>query len=89
MPSSEIRRNSAQSTPVCLAEPVEVPDTVGAVQGLCLVRAKHNPVLGKDRPRLFETVRNRPVSGYLEIEIDRVTARPKSSRKKAVSGRTA
>ena len=36
---------AARSTPVCLAEPVaepvEVPDTVGAVQGLCLVRVDH------------------------------------------------
>ena len=54
-----------------------------------LVRAKHNRVLGKDRPKLFETVRDTPVSGYLEIEVDRVTARPKSSRKKAVEGRSA
>ena len=54
-----------------------------------LVRAKHNRVLGRNIPKLFERLRNSPVSGRLEIEIDRVTARQKSSGKKAVSGRSA
>ena len=53
-----------------------------------LVRAKHDRVLGRDRPKLFETVCDTPVSGHLEIEVERVTARPKSSRKKAVAGRS-
>ncbi len=54
-----------------------------------LVRARHNRVLGRNIPKLFERLRNSPVSGYLPIEIDRVTARQKSSAKKAVAGRSA
>ena len=47
-----------------------------------LVRARHDRCLDKKR-KLFETVRSQPVAGSIEVEIEGLTERPKSSRKKA------
>ena len=48
-----------------------------------LVRAKHDRVLGKGKPKLFATLRGGAPDGRIDIEVDGLTARPKSSRKKA------
>ena len=48
-----------------------------------LVRAQHDRVLGEARPKLFETLGGGAADGCIEVEIDGLTARPKSSRKKA------
>ena len=48
-----------------------------------LVRAKHDRVLGKGKPKLFATMRSGAPDGRIDVEIDGLTARPKSSRKKA------
>ena len=54
-----------------------------------LVRAKHNRRLGQGLPKLFDALRNAPVDGQVEMDIARVSARPKSSRKPARPARTA
>ena len=54
-----------------------------------LVRAKHDRRLGEGLPKLFETLRNAPADGHVEIDIARVSARPKASRKPARPARTA
>ena len=54
-----------------------------------LVRAKHNRRLGRGLPKLFATLRNAPADGHVEMDIARVSARPKSSRKQAHPARTA
>ena len=48
-----------------------------------LVRARHDRVLGKGKPKLFATMRGGPPGGRIDIELDGLTARPKSSRKPA------
>ena len=48
-----------------------------------LVRAKHDRSLGKGRPKLFGAMRSGPADGTVDVEIEGLTARPKSSRKKA------
>ncbi len=48
-----------------------------------LVRAKHDRVLGKARPKLFETLGGGAADGRIAVEIAGLTARPKSSKKKA------
>lgn len=48
-----------------------------------LVRAKHDRVLGKGKPKLFATPRGGPPDGRIDVEIDGLTERRKSSRKKA------
>ncbi len=48
-----------------------------------LVRAKHDRVLGKARPKLFETLGGGAADGRIAVEIAGLTARPKSSRKTA------
>ncbi len=48
-----------------------------------LVRAKHDRVLGKGKPKLFATLRGGAPDGRIDVEVDGLTARPKSSRKKA------
>ena len=48
-----------------------------------LVRAKHDRVLGKRKPKLFATLRGGVPDGRIDVEIDGLTARAKSSRKKA------
>ncbi len=48
-----------------------------------LVRAKHDRVLGKARPKLFETLGGGAANGCIAVEIAGLTARPKSSRKTA------
>ena len=48
-----------------------------------LVRAKHDRVLGKAGAKLFATVSGGEPGGWLDIEVDGLVARPKSSRKKA------
>ena len=53
-----------------------------------LVRARHNRVLEKGAPKLFAALRNALPSGEIEIDIDRLTPRPKSSRKKARPARS-
>jgi len=40
-----------------------------------LVRAQHDRVLGKEQPKLFETLRSAPVEGHLEIHVARQSAR--------------
>ena len=54
-----------------------------------LVRAKHDRRLGQGLPKLFATLRNAPADGHVEIDIARVSERPKSSRKPARPARTA
>ena len=53
-----------------------------------LVRAKHDRCLGKGASKLFATMRNAEPCGHVEIEIDRVSERRKSSRKKARPARS-
>ncbi len=48
-----------------------------------LVRAKHDRVLGPGRAKLFATMSGGAPDERVEIEIDGLVARPKSSRKKA------
>ena len=54
-----------------------------------LVRAKHNRRLGQGLPKLFDALRNAPADGHVEIEIARVSERPKTSRKQARPARSA
>ena len=54
-----------------------------------LVRAKHDRRLGQGLPKLFATLRNAPADGHVEIDIARVSERPKSSRKPARPARSA
>ena len=54
-----------------------------------LVRAKHDRRLEPGAPKLFATLRNAPADGHVEVEIDRVTERRKSSRKQARPARSA
>ena len=54
-----------------------------------LVRAKHDRRLGQGLPKLFDALRNAPADGQVEIEIARVSARPKASRKQARPARSA
>ena len=54
-----------------------------------LVRAKYDRRLGKGVPKLFATLRNAPADGHVEIEIERASARRKSSRKQARPARGA
>ena len=53
-----------------------------------LVRAKHNRVLGKGRPKLFAAMSAGEPDGRLDIEVPGLVARPKSSRKKARPARS-
>ncbi|MCY3612218.1 MAG: IS4 family transposase [Gemmatimonadetes bacterium] len=48
-----------------------------------LVRAKHDRVLGKGRPKLFATMSGGAPDGMVDVEIEGLAARPKSSRRKA------
>ncbi len=48
-----------------------------------LVRAKHDRVLGERKPKLFATLRGGAPDGRIDVEIDGLTARAKSSRNKA------
>ena len=48
-----------------------------------LVRAKHDRVLGPRRPRLFPMMSAGEPDGLIDIEIEGLTERPKSSRKPA------
>ena len=48
-----------------------------------LVRAKHDRVLAKGKPKLFATMNAGTPDGLIDVEIEGLTARPKSSRKKA------
>ena len=54
-----------------------------------LVRAKHDRRLGAGVSKLFATLRNAPAHGHVEIEIDRLSERRKSSRKQALPARSA
>ena len=54
-----------------------------------LVRAQHDRRLGQGLPKLFDALRNAPADGHVEIDIARVSERPKSSRKPARPARTA
>ena len=54
-----------------------------------LVRAKQDRRLGEGVSKLFATLRNAPADGYVEIEIDRLSERRKSSRKQALPARSA
>ena len=54
-----------------------------------LVRAKHNRRLGQGLAKLFDALRNAPAAGHVEIDIARVSERPKTSRKQARPARTA
>ena len=47
-----------------------------------LVRAKYDRVLGKGKPKLFATMSGGTPDGLIDVEIEGLTARPKSSRKK-------
>ncbi len=48
-----------------------------------LVRARHDRVLGKHRPKLFEVMRSGPAGGMIDVEIEALTERAKSSGRKA------
>ena len=54
-----------------------------------LVRARHDRRLGEGLPKLFAALRNAPADGHVEIDIARVSERPKSSRKPARPARSA
>ena len=54
-----------------------------------LVRARHDRRLGEGLPKLFAALRNAPADGHVEIDIARVSERPKSSRKSARPARSA
>ena len=54
-----------------------------------LVRAKHDRRLDEGMAKLFETLRNAPADGQVEIDIARVSERPKASRKPARPARSA
>ncbi|MDE0457928.1 MAG: IS4 family transposase [Chromatiales bacterium] len=54
-----------------------------------LVRAKHDRRLGQGLPKLFDALRNAPADGHVEMDIARVSERPKTSRKPARPARTA
>ena len=54
-----------------------------------LVRAKHDRRLGQGLPKLFDALRNAPADGHVEIDIARVSERPKASRKPARPARSA
>ncbi len=60
---------------------------IGTVE--VLVRAKHNRRLGQGLPKLFDALRNALADGHVEIDIARVSARPKASRKQARPARSA
>ena len=60
---------------------------IGTVE--VLVRAKHNRRLGQGLPKLFDALRNALADGHVEIDIARVSAPPKASRKPARPARTA
>ena len=48
-----------------------------------LVRAKYDRVLAKGKPKLFATMSGGTPDGLIDVEVEGLTARPKSSRKKA------
>ena len=48
-----------------------------------LVRARYDRVLGKGRPKLFAAMSGGAPDGMIDVEIEGLTARPKSSRRKA------
>ena len=48
-----------------------------------LVRARHDRVLGKEGPKLFATMSGGEPDGMIDIEVNGLTARPKSSKRKA------
>ncbi|MCY4112019.1 MAG: IS4 family transposase [Chloroflexi bacterium] len=52
-----------------------------------LVRAKHDRVLGQGRPKLFAALSAGAADGVMDIEIDGLTERPKSSRRPARAAR--
>ena len=54
-----------------------------------LVRARHDRRLGKAGSKLFATLRNAPADGHVEIDIARVSERPKASRQRARPARSA
>ena len=54
-----------------------------------LVRAKHDRRLGQGLPKLFATLRNAPADGHVQMDIARVSERPKTSRKQSRPARTA
>ena len=53
-----------------------------------LVRAKHDRTLGKRQPTLFATMSGGAPDGRIDVEIEGLVARPKSSRKKARPARS-
>ena len=65
----------------------DAPRRIGRVD--VLVRAKHNRRLDQGLPKLFDALRAAPADGHVEIEIARVSERPKTSRKQARSARSA
>ncbi len=48
-----------------------------------LVRAKHDRVLGEEKPKLFATMGGDTPDGLIDVEVEGLVARPKSSRTKA------
>ena len=54
-----------------------------------LVRARHDRRLGEGLPKRFAALRNAPADGHVEIDIARVSERPKSSRTPARPARSA
>ena len=54
-----------------------------------LVRAKYDRRLGQGLPKVFDALRNAPADGHVEIDIARVSERPKASGKPARPARTA
>ena len=54
-----------------------------------LVRAKHDRSLGKDTPKLFETIRAMPACGHLEVVVPRSSARRAARGQKASAKRDA
>ena len=54
-----------------------------------VVRAKHNRRLAGDKRRLFDAVRATAIRGRVELQVDRRSARPKTSKRQASNGRMA
>ena len=52
-----------------------------------LARAKHDRVLAKGKPKLFAVMSGGTPDGLIDVEIEGLTARPKSSRKQARAAR--
>ena len=93
-----LRESSALAGELEGVRPVAVMDREGDVYAVfaeqqrlgnvdLLVRARHNQSRGKDRPKLFDWMRNEPVQGQLRIHVARLSARVGTREQKAREAR--